>query len=133
MASLRTMKPIEHSIESSTDSRVPFSQQRVSLKRDLTPALAPTKQCHSLLDWDILDINDVASLLRCSVDTVRRIPREELPACEGPGRPKLYLREDILTYLRGRRVGVPQSTNVPPSSQGPTKHDFNRVLHEVLS
>lgn len=59
-----------------------------------------------VIDQDILTVDQVAKLLRCSVDTVRRIPREELPAYQGPGKWVLYLRADLIQYLRQRQVGA---------------------------
>ena len=53
---------------------------------------------------DILVTEDVARILHCAVDTVRRIPRDELPVYRGPGRYNLYLREDVIRYVRTRRV-----------------------------
>ena len=73
------------------------SFEETALRRDEPPSHVP------LLDPDILDIEDVARLLRCAVDTVRRIPKSELPVCDGPGKRHLYLREDIILYLRRRR------------------------------
>ncbi len=55
-------------------------------------------------DADILVTEDVARMLHCAVDTVRRIPRDELPVYRGPGRYNLYLREDLIRYVRTRRV-----------------------------
>jgi hypothetical protein len=57
------------------------------------------------LDPDILTVEEVALILRCKVDTARRIPRDQLPAHPGPGRHRLYLREDVLAYVR--RLGRP--------------------------
>jgi hypothetical protein len=51
-------------------------------------------------DPDILVVEDVARILRCTVDTARRIPRDQLPAYPGPGRHRLYLREDVRAYVR---------------------------------
>lgn len=56
-----------------------------------------------LMDDDVLTIEEVSILLRCAVDTVRRIPREELPIYR-VGRENLYLREEIIRYVRSRRV-----------------------------
>ena len=66
--------------------------------------VSPTTPQHQLIDRDILDIQDVASLLRCSVDTVRRIPKNELPAIKVKGRKKIYLREDLMEYIRALRI-----------------------------
>jgi helix-turn-helix protein len=49
---------------------------------------------------DILFIENVAEMLGCSVDHVRRIPRSELAASRGAGRRLLYLREDVIRYVR---------------------------------
>ncbi len=62
-----------------------------------------SKRPAPLLDREILTIEDVASLLRCSPDTVRRIPRDRLPAYR-PGKRNLYLRDDIMRYVRSCRV-----------------------------
>ena len=64
------------------------------------------------LDPDILVIEDVARLLHCSVDTLRRVPKEELPAYRGPGRKHLYLREDIIRFVRCRRITGPDIDNL---------------------
>lgn len=44
-------------------------------------------------------VENVAQMLGCSVDTVRRIPRSELPASK-PGKRVLYLKEDVIDYIR---------------------------------
>ncbi len=64
------------------------------------------------LDTDILVIEDVARLLHCSVDTLRRVPKEELPVYRGPGRKHLYLREDIIRFVRCRRITGPNIDNL---------------------
>ena len=51
-------------------------------------------------DPDRLVVEQVAWLLCCSVDQARRIPRDELPAYQGPGKRLLYLREDVLRYMK---------------------------------
>lgn len=51
---------------------------------------------------DILYIQNVAELLGCSVDHVRRIPRRELPAARVGPRLQ-FLREDVIALLRRRR------------------------------
>lgn len=52
------------------------------------------------MDPNILVIEDVARILRCTVDTARRIPRDQLPAYLGPGRHRLYFRQDLFAYVR---------------------------------
>jgi len=68
----------------------------------------------------ILSVEDVAAVLRCSVDTVRRIPMDELASYDGPGRGVLYQMEDVQHYLHGRkrhqkrRSGLGQPVNFRP-------------------
>lgn len=69
--------------------------------RDVTERWSHTP-AHSGVDPDILVVEDVARILRCTVDTARRIPREQLRSISGPGRRQLYLREDLITYVRLR-------------------------------
>ena len=55
------------------------------------------------IDKDLLGIEQAARLMRCSVDTLRRVPSEELPVYR-VGRENLYLREEIIRFVRSRRV-----------------------------
>lgn len=50
---------------------------------------------------EILFIQNVARMLGCTVDQTRRIPSELLPARQGPGKRRLYLKEDVIRYVRG--------------------------------
>src|SRR5581483_7003252 len=52
----------------------------------------------------ILDVYQVALLLRCSVDQARRVPRSDLPVYRGPGRARLYLADDLMRFVRSRRI-----------------------------
>lgn len=56
------------------------------------------------LDKDILSLAEVSAILRCAEDTLRRVPYDELPA-HRVGKANLYLREDVIRYVRSRRVG----------------------------
>ena len=58
------------------------------------------------IDDDVLTVEDVSILLRCAVDTVRRIPLEALPVYRA-GKCNLYLREEVVRYLRTRRLQRP--------------------------
>ena len=69
-------------------------------------------QCAKSLELDILVIEDVACLLHCSIDTLRRVPKEELPVYRGPGRKHLYLRQDIIQFVRCRRITGPDINNL---------------------
>lgn len=71
----------------------------------LIPALQPSSQkpktyTEASIDREILGIENVAHILRCSVDKARRISRHELPARKGPGKALLYLRSDVLDFVR---------------------------------
>lgn len=51
---------------------------------------------------DFLFVENVARMLGCNVDFVRRIPRQELPAFRA-GQRLVYAREGVENYLRSRR------------------------------
>lgn len=55
-------------------------------------------------DPEILGIEHVAHILRCSVDKVRRLSRHKLPARKGPGKALLYLRSDVLEFARSLSI-----------------------------
>ncbi|WP_156907430.1 helix-turn-helix domain-containing protein [Thalassobaculum salexigens] len=61
----------------------------------------------SVLFTGILNIEQAASMLHCSVDTLRRIDCDELPRYEGPGRKNLFMAEDLVRYIRRRRIKRP--------------------------
>ena len=52
------------------------------------------------IEHDILMIEGVDQLLCCSVQRVRKIPHDELPRREGPGKSDLFLKEDVIAYVR---------------------------------
>jgi hypothetical protein len=64
---------------------------------------------HIGADPDVLVVEDVARIVRCTVDSARRIPRDQLPAHPGPGRRQLYLREDVLAYVRSLGQPTPNA------------------------
>ena len=70
----------------------------------------------------ILHIKQAAELLHCSVDTLRRIPIDELPTYEGVGRSVLYLRSDIESYVTGRKNVAKRGTGrgCPKERSAPT-------------
>lgn len=51
----------------------------------------------------ILAIKEVAEILHCSVDTVRRIPWSELPYSR-VGKKNLYLLDDVTKLVRDRQA-----------------------------
>lgn len=60
--------------------------------------LEPGKPMGPDIHKDVLDVEEVAELLHCSVRTVERLP---LPYSK-VARKRLYLREDVLNHLRKR-------------------------------
>jgi hypothetical protein len=64
---------------------------------------------HVGADPDILVVEDVARVLRCTLDTARRIPRDQLRSISGPGRRRLYLREDVLAHVRSLGRSAPNA------------------------
>jgi hypothetical protein len=75
---------------------------------------------------DILYIQNVAELLGCSIDYVRRIPRRELPAARVGPRLQ-FLREDVIALLRRRRdLGTGKKVDLRPvlHSAAPSLPDF---------
>jgi len=57
-------------------------------------------------DPDLLSVQEVSAALRCSEDTVRRIPPAAL-AVYRVGKSNLYFREDLLRFVRTRQVTRP--------------------------
>lgn len=53
------------------------------------------------LGADLLFVENVAAMLACNVDHVRRIPRQDLPASRA-GQRVIYTREDVEAYIRSR-------------------------------
>jgi len=64
---------------------------------------ATTRQPASAVDHDVLTVREVARILRCSIQSARSIPETELARYRGPGRHLLYLRADVIAYVRSRR------------------------------
>ena len=77
----------------------------MTLLRSLTRPIAIARPAAPMaLSGKVLSIDHVAVQLRCSIDAVRRIPRSELPARQGPGKQLLYLGDDVLSYVSKKPV-----------------------------
>lgn len=63
-------------------------------RKDPSKFVAPTDQ--------VLFVENVADMLGCSVDYVRRIPRRDLPAAKCGPRLQ-YLRDDVVALVKRRR------------------------------
>ncbi len=59
-------------------------------------------------DPDILSLAELSQILRCSEDTLRRVPVSQLPVYR-IGKANLYLRDDVLRFVRSRRVVRPNA------------------------
>lgn len=85
----------------------------------------------------IMSVDSAAVVLQCSVDTVRRIPMEELASYEGPGRGVLYRMEDIQHYLhrrkrhQKRRSGLGQPVNSRPDPKAGARNLAADALMEL--
>jgi len=60
-------------------------------------------------DRDVLIVEEVAAILRCSVDHVRRINQNDLPKHAGAGKQNLYLRHEVVSYVE--RLGPKNFNN----------------------
>jgi hypothetical protein len=89
---------------------VPDNLATVGSTHDISRARAAASTPeHIGADPDILVVEDVARILRCTVDTARRIPRHQLRSICGPGRRRVYLREDVLVYVRSLGRSAPNA------------------------
>ena len=86
-----------------------------------------TAETKRALDPDILTIEELAEVLRCSVDTLRRVSLSELPAYR-VGRHNLYLREDVIRFLRKRRVERPNVDELLEEIAGTVEGDSGSVV-----
>ena len=78
-------------------------------------------------DPDLLAVQEVASALRCSEDTVRRIPRAALPVYR-VGKANLYFREDVLAFVRSKSV----SCDRPADENGDAGTQIDQLITDVL-
>ena len=68
---------------------------------------------------------NVAAMLGCHLDTVRRIPRDQLPATR-VGNRVVYLQDDVTRYVRNRREhgkSVQPVAPLPPMGAAPSTFD----------
>lgn len=80
-------------------------------------------------DGDVLFVENVARLLGASLDTVRRIPRDQLPATR-VGNRVIYLREDVVRYVRNRRDdGASVQPVAPLPRTGAATSTYDPVAH----
>ena len=78
-------------------------------------------------DPDLLSVQEVASALRCSEDTARRIPRAALPAYR-VGKANLYFREDVLAFVRSRSVSCDRTAD----ENGDAGTQIDQLITDVL-
>ena len=78
---------------------------------------------------NILFVENVARMLGCGVDHVRRIPKSELPVAK-VGKRSTYLRSDVENYVRGLRSTkplLPRSNSASQIIGEPVESGFNPV------
>ncbi len=66
----------------------------------------------------IFTVEEVAGILHCSIDQVRRIARDQLAPRQGPGKRAIYIQEDVLRFaqqlaVRGGRKFAPLPSEEP--------------------
>jgi hypothetical protein len=76
---------------------------------------------------EIMSIEAASLVLHFSADTLRRIPDAELPVYR-VGKNNLYLREDILRYVRSRRVGKAPADCAPDGGENRVAAPIQEVL-----
>ncbi|MBF0268798.1 MAG: helix-turn-helix domain-containing protein [Alphaproteobacteria bacterium] len=77
-----------------------------------------------------LTVDEVASILRCSIDHVRRIPRDELP-CSRPGKMNIYRFQDIDAYVKGLQAEVIDTQAVQRLLESTTESVRGRPLRRT--
>lgn len=75
----------------------------------------------------ILSLHDAAKLLNCSVDSLRRVPIEQLPTYAGPGRCVLYMLDDIRSYLRNQKRIERRGSGLGINSNRPRPEPYRAV------
>ena len=94
--------------------------------QELYKALQEALQ-RSPLDKDVLSLVEVCVMLRCSEDTLRRVPLDQLPVYR-VGRSNLYLREEVIQFLRAYRLYRPGAASL---SDGLTT-GVDALIHEMV-
>lgn len=68
-------------------------------------------------EHSILTAEGVAKVLHCTIDAVRRIPNDQLPAHQGPGQHLLYLHDEVIAYV----ASLPREAQTSRPTQRPEK------------
>lgn len=87
--------------------RIDAKYTRIRNARDAEAAIWST-------DTEVMALEGVSRFLKCSVQAVRNIPANELPRTRKPGRRLLFLREDVIAYVRRHQT---QGTAADKNSQ----------------
>ena len=84
------------------------------------------KLVHQPSNSEILDIKAASTLLHCSVDTLRRIPSDELPVYR-VGKSNLYLKDEVIEFVRTKRV-----REIPNHLDQESVQFIDELLEDVL-
>lgn len=79
------------------------------------------------LDQDVLSLPEVSAMLRCSEDTLRRVPWDELPVYR-VGKSNLYLREEVIAFLRAHRLYRPGAAGLSDDLET----DVDALIRDVV-
>ena len=75
----------------------------------------------------MLSLVEVCAVLRCSEDTLRRVPLGQLPVYR-VGKSNLYLREEVIQFLRAHKLHRPGAASL--SDELTT--DIDALIHEMV-
>jgi hypothetical protein len=78
-------------------------------RSDKLSNLADDSASRPLCD-EFLTLEEVAAAMRCSCDTVYRIPKSELPVHQ-PGKVNLYFKPHVIAYIRSKQRGAASCPN----------------------
>lgn len=120
--------PIEFDLRSNSDNL-----NQVQFNSDIDSKYDQKKTLEILFQYepDILGIDNVATILKCSIAKVRRISRHELPARRGPGKCLLYLRKDVFKYFE--RLPFAGGQTQSDKEDNVNFHNKNFDIAEALS
>ncbi|MBF0382081.1 MAG: helix-turn-helix domain-containing protein [Magnetococcales bacterium] len=107
-----SIEPVPHECAPSFDPRAEMLFARKYASKADKKRSDQSEVTGKLIDYDFLTVDEVAQLFDCAVRSVKNIPHDQLPSYPGPGRRKIYLREDLKIYLRNKAPNTPITDKV---------------------